>query len=73
MFKAKLRTNDDKPVENRILRRPEVEFRTGMSRSGIYAAMDRDVFPKPVRIGKRAVGWLKSDIDNWILNRMGAL
>ncbi len=49
-----------------FLRRPDVEARTGLSRAWIYAAMLRGEFPRPVNIGKRAVAWPKSVIDEWI-------
>ena len=51
---------------NRFLRRPEVESRTGLSRSTIYAAMDRGTFPRPRRIGKRAAAWREDDIERWL-------
>ena len=56
-------------MANRILRRPEVEARTGLSRSTIYAMMAEDLFPKPKRIGKRAVGWTESAISEWLDSR----
>ena len=49
-----------------LLRRPEVERMTGLSRAGLYAAMLRGEFPRPIRIGRRAVAWPKSVIDKWI-------
>lgn len=52
-----------------IIRRPEVERLVGLSRSAIYAAMDRSEFPRPIRLGKRAVGWLLLDIEHWIQER----
>lgn len=57
-------------MQNRILRRPEVEHRVGLSRSTIYAAMADGTFPKPVRLGRRAVGWSTSSIDEWISTRL---
>lgn len=42
---------------------------TGLSRSSIYAMMAEGTFPKQHRIGRRAVAWLKSDIDAWIEQR----
>lgn len=54
---------------NRIMRRPEVEQVIGLSRSAIYAAMDRGDFPRPIQIGKRAVGWKSTDIDSWLDKR----
>lgn len=55
--------------ENRILRRPEVENRTGLSRSTLYAMMSEGTFPKPIRLGKRAVGWPESAIAEWLESR----
>lgn len=51
------------------LRRPAVEAATGLSRSSIYAMMDTGDFPRPVRIGKRAVAWPQSAIEAWLANR----
>lgn len=49
-----------------ILRRKQVLARTGYSVSWLYALMARSLFPKPIKIGQRAVGWLESDIDGYI-------
>jgi prophage regulatory protein len=57
-------------VTDRILRRPEVEARIGLSRSTIYEAISQDEFPKPIRIGKRAVGWPESVIAGWLAERI---
>lgn len=53
----------------RILRRREVEARTGLSRSTIYAQMSEGTFPKPIRLGKRAVGWTDAAIEEWLAGR----
>lgn len=52
-----------------ILRRPAVETRTGLSRSTLYAMMARSEFPRPVRLGQRAVGWRESDVAAWLESR----
>ncbi len=49
-----------------LIRRPDVEALTGFSRAWIYAAMQRGEFPRPIKIGKRAVAWPKSAVDEWI-------
>ena len=59
-------------MSQQILRRPEVEHRTGLKRSNIYKMMQRGDFPRPIRIGKRAVGWHEADIDAWISDRPAA-
>jgi prophage regulatory protein len=49
-----------------ILRRKQVEARTGLSRSTIYAFISEGVFPKPINLGNRAVGWIEAEIDTWL-------
>ena len=56
----------------RLLRRPEVEARTGLSRSSIYAMMERGTFPRPRRIGQRAVAWEEATIEDWLATRAEA-
>lgn len=56
---------------DRMLRRQEVEKITGRSRSAIYEGMAAGTFPKPVKIGARAVAWPESVIRQWIAERMG--
>ncbi len=49
-----------------ILRLPAVRGRVAMSRSTIYQRINEGTFPAPVNLGKRAVGWLASEIDAWL-------
>ena len=56
-------------MAERILRRPDVEARTGLSRSTIYAWMKAGAFPQPVALGARLVGWRESDIEAWMAAR----
>ena len=53
----------------RILRRPEVEMRTGLSRSAIYALMAKQQFPAAIPLTAKAVGWLESSVETWIADR----
>ena len=53
-------------------RRSEVENLTGLSRSQIYLMMDEDEFPRPVRLGKRAVAWPESKLKEWLESRQAA-
>jgi len=53
-----------------ILRRKQVESRTGLSRSTIYLRIARGEFPAPVSLGARAVGWPSDTIDKWIADRI---
>ena len=56
--------------EAAFLRRKQVEARTGLSRSTIYQYIKDGVFPKPVPLGPRAVGWLESEVSEWIAERV---
>ena len=56
-------------MSNKILKLPEVMDATGLSRSSIYSHINQNTFPKAVPLGKRAVGWLQSEIDQWINQR----
>jgi prophage regulatory protein len=53
-------------MAHKILRLPDVIDRVGLARSSIYAFVSEGRFPAPVKIGTRAVGWLDTDIDQWI-------
>lgn len=49
-----------------ILRLPTVKARTGLSRSTIYLRVAEGTFPRPVSLGGRAVGWVESEIQQWL-------
>lgn len=50
----------------KIMRLPAVIECTGMSRSSIYAGVKCGTFPRPCRLSCRAVGWLETEIENWV-------
>lgn len=54
----------------RIIRLKEVMDSTGLARSTIYKHVADGVFPKPVPLGDRAVGWVESEVHEWILARI---
>lgn len=56
-------------MQDKIYRRPDVEALVGLSRSTIYAMIADGTFPKPIKLGKRAVGWRQSDVLTWLDNR----
>ncbi len=47
----------------KFLKLPEVISRTRKSRSAIYLGAKNGTFPKQVKIGPRAVGWIESEIE----------
>ena len=56
-------------MSDRLLRRPEVEQEVGLKKSAIYEYMAEGTFPKPVRLGRRAVAWRASEIEEWKAKR----
>lgn len=59
-------------TEETLLRRKQIEARTGLARSTIYALMSEGKFPKPVPLVGRTVAWTSSSIDTWISERIAA-
>ncbi|WP_420448340.1 helix-turn-helix transcriptional regulator [Candidatus Palauibacter sp.] len=70
------RVRSEQPMEQgtnapiRFLRLPEVEARTGLARPTIYARMAAGTFPRPVSLGGRAVGWIESEVEEWMRKRI---
>jgi prophage regulatory protein len=56
--------------ETRLIRRPEVERLTGMSRSTIYAKIQDGTFVKPAKLSKRAVAWDYQAVMEWVKERI---
>jgi len=57
-------------VERHIMRREEVERKTGFKRAHIYNLMKEGKFPQAKRIGLRAVGWDSLEIEQWVTERL---
>ncbi len=53
-----------------ILRLPKTSDKTGLSRSSIYKRVKEGTFPKPIQIGERAVGWLESEVEDWLTGQL---
>jgi len=56
----------------KILRLPTVKDLTGLSRSTIYLRISKNEFPSPISLGGRAVGWVETDINNWLAEKIEA-
>ena len=65
-------------MANAILRLPALSKKIGYQRSAIYEKLDPSsprydsTFPKPIRLGQRAIGFLESEADDWISARIEA-
>lgn len=52
--------------DDRLLRLPEVEHRSGLNKSTIYRRIEDGQFPQPVRASDRVVGWIESEFMAWL-------
>jgi predicted DNA-binding transcriptional regulator AlpA len=53
-----------------FLRLPDVKAITGLSKSSLYGLIREKSFPPPVRLGPRAVAWVRSEIRQWAAQRL---
>lgn len=66
------------PQSLAILRRKQVEQLTGLSRSTIYDKLANSSprfdpsFPRAIQLGPNSVGWLESEVEDWIRQRVCA-
>jgi prophage regulatory protein len=58
------------PANARIVRLPQVCAMTGLGRSMIYQMEAEGRFPRRVSIGVRAVGWVESEVQEWLQRRI---
>lgn len=55
---------------DRVLRIDEVSELVGLSRTTIYRLMLSGDFPKNFKLGERSSGWLLSQINQWLQERV---
>ncbi len=58
--------------EIEIIRLPEVKKITGMGTTFIYTKAKAGEFPRQVKLGESAVGWIKSEVQQWVKERAAA-
>ena len=57
-------------ISCRILRLAQVRQMTGLGRSCIYQLQAQNQFPQRIKICARAVGWIESEVQQWVANRI---
>jgi len=53
-----------------ILRTKDVLAKTGIKRTNLHNQVKAGTFPSPIALGGHAVGWIESEVDAWIEQRM---
>lgn len=56
-------------MHEEILRKPRVLATISMGNTWLYEAIARGDFPAPIKLGARAVGWRRSDVEAWLASR----
>lgn len=56
----------------RLLRLRQVEDKTGLKRSQIYAYMKLKQFPASIKIGPASVAWLEKEINDWVEEKLAS-
>jgi prophage regulatory protein len=54
------------PKPPRILRLAQVRELTGLGRSCIYQLQAENLFPRRIKLGARAVGWIEAEVHQWV-------
>ena len=55
-----------------IIKLSALETLTGLSGSSIYRLASIGEFPKPIKLSSRSSGWIKSEIEEWLEERIKA-
>ncbi len=58
----------DEPI--RFIRASEIAARLGVARPTIYGWVEAGRFPPPIQLGPRVTGWIRSEFDAWVHNRI---
>lgn len=54
----------------KILRLKGVRAKTGLSRTSIYRLISSNLFPRPIKLGARASGWVESEVESFLKARI---
>jgi len=53
-----------------ILRCKDVTKKTGIAKSTLYAMVKSRIFPLPVQLGPRTTGWVESEVETWLTEKV---
>lgn len=59
-------------MAQQIIKLSEVRNTTGLSGSSIYRMAAAGTFPKPIKLGERSSGWIGSEVEQWIEDRIAS-
>jgi prophage regulatory protein len=62
----------EQQIQQSLLRLKQVQARTGLSKTGLYARIAAGTFPPSVKLGQgaRSAAWASGEVDAWIQARI---
>lgn len=57
-------------MTDQLIRLKKVEEKTALKKSMVYELMARGEFPKPIKIGDRAVAWIEREVNQWVESKI---
>ena len=54
----------------KLIRLKDVMVSTGLARATVYKYIKQGIFPASVSLGDRAVAWVESEVQEWILEKI---
>lgn len=56
-------------MSDTLIKLARVTEKTGLSKTSVYMTA---TFPRPIKIGTKAVAWIEREVDDWIAKRIAA-
>ena len=53
----------------KLLRKRELLQDIPIGESTLYDEISRENFPRPIKVGRRASAWIKSEVDTWLAQK----
>mgnify|MGYP000147383286 CR=1 FL=1 len=57
-------------TNHKLLKRTDITSNLGLSRSHMYALIQKGEFPKPIKLSERSSAWLESEVQDWVESRI---
>lgn len=58
-------------METRIIRKPELFSKIGLSDATIWRMERMNRFPGRIKLGGNSVGWFVNEVDEWLAKKAG--
>ena len=59
----------EKTLDERVIRKPELMNRIGLSDASVWRMERKGMFPRRIRLGGNSVGWFESEINRWFAQK----